>query len=80
VGQRPSCPFLVDLLDDKHMLNMKVLVHTNDLRGWFNLRGLRVPGFAGRVRVELGARQVACGIRNPLCGSVNVAPVHLRVT
>jgi len=66
----PGC----DLLDDKHMLNIEVLVRTNDLRG------LRVPAFAGRVRFELGARQVACGIRNPLCGSVNVAPVHMRVT
>ena len=25
----PGC----ELLDDKHMLNIKVLVHTNDLRG-----------------------------------------------
>jgi len=45
-----------------HMLNIKVLVRTNDLRG------LRIPAFAGRLRVELGARRVGCGIRNLLCG------------
>jgi len=33
VGQLPSCPFLVaSLLGDKHMLNIKMLVRTNDLR------------------------------------------------
>jgi len=33
---------------------------------WVNLRGLLVPGFVGRVWFELGARRVACGIRNRL--------------
>jgi len=42
VGQLPSFPFLVSgLLGDKYMLNIMVLVCTNDLRG------LRIPAFAG---------------------------------
>jgi len=35
------------------MLNIKVLVSTNN-----DLRALRVPAFAGRLRAELGASRV----------------------
>jgi len=53
MGQLSSFPFLVTVLPgDKYMLNIKVLVRSNDLRG---------------LRVELGARRVGCVIRNILC-------------
>jgi len=58
----PGCPLLDSgQLGDKHMYNIRVLVHTKDLSR------LRVPAFAGRVRAELCSKLVGCGIRNPLC-------------
>jgi len=50
--QLPSFPFLVSgLLGDKYMLNIKVLVHTNDLRG---LRDPHLPDSSGLNLVQGG--------------------------
>jgi len=62
------------------MHNIRLPVRTEDLRVELTCAGCGYPHLLDGCGLNLEWRRVGCGIRNTLCGFLNVDPLHVKVT